>query len=240
MKIRLLRAIKTRELMQQIRLNLDRYRDGDFDPLEYDPSSYIEIEHEIDKQVLSTVDCTADNHEEVQNCEKLHIAMNGLSLYLARDERIWVYLAHTTLLDYTRKRWPIPKDDADAVQHIRTHFFVVGNRGFERDNSASRLWWMASLCNRAIGINMHDALTCLLYQYDVRANIIERPTTSQNVQIFSSILRKLHTSYSGDKALFVREKFREAMKALNLKGGTTLLDALDELQLDHVVGKCLS
>ena len=53
--------------------------------------------------------------------------------YLARDARIWCYLTHTYLLEYSRNRWPIPADDEKAVKHIVSHFFTKGVRGFERD-----------------------------------------------------------------------------------------------------------
>ena len=159
--------------------------------------------------------------------------------YLARDSRLWVCLTHTSLLQYARKRWPIPGDDDKAVDHIRKHFFAVGARGIERDNAASRLWWMASLCSRVKDLPLAEALTSFLYQYDVRANIIERPTTSQSIPILSAILKKLNNSYKGDKALFEREKFRAGMKALNLRGGVMLLEALHEQEIGSIVDECL-
>ena len=240
MKMRLLRAAKVRELVQQIQLNLDRYRTGDFDYLEFDPSNYIESNHEMNDELVADIQCTENEHKEVENCEKMYQAMNGLSLYLARDERIWIYLVHTNLLAYSRKRWPIPDDESKAIQHIRNHYFVIGARGFERDNSGSRLWWMATLCKRAQGLTLNQALSSLLYQYDVRANIIERPTTSQNVRVFSGILAELHKSYLGDQRLFEREKFRGVMKELNLRGGRTLLDALNDNELSDLLAGCMA
>ena len=165
--------------------------------------------------------------------------MGKLSPYMARDERLWIYLSHTAMLEYTRKRWPIPTDDEKAIQHIRNHIFIVGARGFERDNSASRLWWMAALCSRVSGMSLKQSLTCLLYQYDVRANIIERPTTSQSTQIFSAVLKKLHDSYKGNKTLFQREKFRSVMKELNLRGGVRLLGALPEHEISSILDECV-
>jgi hypothetical protein len=88
-------------------------------------------------------------------------------------------------------------------------------------------------------LTLADALTSLLYQYDVRANIIERPTTSQSTPILSAILNKLNESYKGDKALFERENFRAFMKKLNLQGGVMLLEALDEDEIGHIVDECM-
>ena len=64
--------------------------------------------HNIDEIKLSTMDCSADNDREVENCMIIFNAMGNLTHYLARDERLWIYLVHTKLLEYARKRWPIP------------------------------------------------------------------------------------------------------------------------------------
>ena len=239
MNMRLIRLAKIQELNEGIYINLDKYRNGNFNYLSIDLANYIETKHVINEEMLATIHCDEKDHREIENCKIVYAAMNGLSQYLARDERIWVYLVHTDLLDYSRNRWPIPDDDDKAVKHIRQHFFVIGARGFERDNAASRLWWMAALCNRVDKLTLDETLNAFLYMYDVRANIIERPTTSQNVTIFSVVLKKLHESFKGDKGLFEREKFRSIMKELNLKGGTKLLDALDENEIDKIFNECI-
>lgn len=240
MKARLLRKDKMEELFKGIGDDLEAYRTGDFRHLVQDYSAYIETKHDIDQELLGKVNCTKEDHKEVQNCILLHKAMNGLTPYLARDARLWVYLVLTSLLDYARNRWPIPDDDNKAVDHIKKHFFAAGGmRGIERDNAASRLWWMASLCSRVEGLTLEQSLQSLLHQYDVRANILERPTVSQSIPIFSAILRKLHASYQDDQKLFERQVFRDFMKELNLKGGVKLLEALEEKDLDKVMDECV-
>jgi hypothetical protein len=238
-KLRLLRSKMVQELNAGIADNLVRYRSGDFHFLEADPSNYFEIDQELDEQKMALVDCESEDHKEVDCCMHIHEAMGQIPPYLARDSRLWVYLTHTLLLGYSRKRWPIPEDDEKAVAHIRKHFFATGARGIERDNAASRLWWMATLCGRINGLTMKEALTSFLHQYDVRANIIERPTTSQSIPVFSAVIKKLDESYKGDQKLFEREKFRQVMKELNLKGGVKLLGALDEKEIGKIVDECL-
>jgi hypothetical protein len=78
-----------------------------------------------------------------------------------------------------------------------------------------------------------------LHQSDVRANIVERPTTSQNVRIFNAILQRLHTSLSGDKALYGREQFRFFMKNLNLQGGVKLLATLPDTKIKEILDECV-
>lgn len=239
MNARLIKFAVASELIRQIEENLDRYRKGDFNFLLSDSRNYLETDLIIGEKKLATLACTEKDHREVQNCMAMLDAMGNLTTYLARDERLWVYLTHTFLLDYSRQRWPIPADDENAVKHIQTHFFVAGARAVERDNAASRLWWMAYLCRRVEELTLEEALTCLLHSYDVRANIIERPTTSQSIHIFSSLLEELAKSYKSDRKLFNREYFRRVMKKLNLKGGVTLLAALDKAHVKDVIFRCL-
>lgn len=240
MKARFLKSAKLQELTSKISENLESYRSGNFNFITDDPAHYFETDLDIQEATLSEISCSNGDFQEVECCMKMYGALGDVSRYLARDERLWVYLSHTFLLGYARARWPIPADDNLAIKHIKTHFFCEGARGVERDNVASRLWWMASLCNRTEGMSLEEALTCFLHQSDVRANIVERPTTSQNVRVFSAVLKKLNESYKTDKALFTREKFRSVMKGLNLRGGVKLLAALPEAKILHILDECIA
>jgi len=237
-ELRFLKAVKLRELFEQIPNNLKLYRTGNFKYLIMDPAYYYVTKQKFDEDKLSLIDCNDNNQYEIENCIFMFEAMGDLSPVIAREERLWAYLTHTSLLEYTRKRWPIPENDDKAVQHIRRHFFAHGKRGIERDNSASRLWWMAALCNRVNDLSLEESLACFLYIADVRANIIERPTTSQTVKVFSAVLKKLYESYKSDKELFKRERYRTALKKLNLVGGFKLLEAMDEEDIAIIVNEC--
>lgn len=236
-KLVMMRERVVQELMRDIPNNLDRYRNGNFDYLLSNHSNFIETAFEVDISELSKVTCTVEDHNEVQCCLAMYRAMSSTSPYLARDERLWVPFTHILLLGYCRNRWPIPKNDEKAIRHIRKHFFAVGSRGVERENAASRLWWMASICSKVEGMDLEAALTAFLYQTDVRANVIERPTTSQNVTLLTAIVRNLDISLRKDRELHKRERFRSVMKDLNLQGGFKLLDVLDKDDLTKLVDK---
>lgn len=231
----LLRGSAVTQLFADVPRNLERYRSGDFHFLLDDPAQFIESGCEIDEEKLLTVDCAPGDDNEVQCCLSMDAALSGITPYLARDERLWARLSHLELLPYGRSRWPIPADNEKAVAHIRKHFFARGSRGIERDNVAARLWWMAAVCKKVEGLSLEQALTALLFQSDVRANIIERPSTSQNAHLLSALIRELYDSYKGDRTLFEREKFRSLMKRLNLEGGVLLLDVLDDDSLQELV-----
>lgn len=235
MKARFLHEAALTQLQETIPQHLDAYRGGGFGYLADDPSLYFETSIEIDAVAIEKIAVGSDTGE-AGNCILMWEALPGISPAVAREERLWVYLTHTLMLSYSRDRWPIPDDDEKAVSHIRRHFFANGSRGLERDNAASRLWWMAHVCKKVKGIDFDDALTTLLHKPDVRANIIERPTTSQSPIILSAIIRELHASLQGDEKLFDRSVFRQFMKGLNLRGGHVLLDVLD----DHDIQRLLS
>ncbi|MER9608849.1 DUF6339 family protein [Mesorhizobium sp. M0312] len=158
-----------------------------------------------------------------------------MSPYEARDERLWTYLSHTALLEHARQRWPIPADDKVAVRHIAKHFFARDKRQVERDNVGSRLWWMAHLCDRITSVERERALQAFLFRSDVRANLVERPTTSQCSELFGAILHKLALSLEGGKHLFERPIFRKLMMEINSVGGYKLLDCLSGPQVGAIL-----
>lgn len=238
--VKLLKTVALKELTASIEANLEKYRSGSFDFLEVDSANYFEIDAQLDTLKIALVSCTPTDHNEIECCIAIHESLTGVTPYLARDPRLWVYLTHTVLLQYARTRWPIPDDKTKAISHIKKHFFAIGNRGIERDNAASRIWWMASLCYRVSNIPLREALSAFLDQYDVRANIIERPTTSQSVTVFNALVHRLCESYKSDKKLLERENFRPVMKKLNLKGGVKLLEALNDTQVNSILDECTS
>lgn len=94
---------------------------------------------------------------------------------------------------------------------------------------------MAHLCVRIPELKREEALAAFLFKTDVRANLIERPTTSQSEELFGAVLRKLIASYRGDKRLFERKTFRTLMSEINSVGGFKLIDCLDADQSDELV-----
>lgn len=240
-KVRFLRHSALDELRGRVGENLAAYRSGDFSFLSVDTSLWFETTIEIDEEALAGLRIPqGQDQQEPENCAILYKAMEFVSPYEARDERLWTYLTHTDLLEYSRRRWPIPSNDEEAVAHIRKHFFARDKRQIERDNAASRLWWMAHLCARVPMLTLEQSLEAFLFRTDVRANIIERPTSSQSVDLFGAILRRLSESFSGKKLLFERRTFRRFMREINSVGGFKLLDCLRPEQIDTMLDEIVA
>ena len=233
---RLLRANALDDLRRNIAGNLESYRVSGFDFLEGDPA--FTFEHAIELNLTALAELRAPSggsYYEVENCEVMYRALGNLAPYDARDERLWAYLSHTALLEHARRRWPIPKGDAEAVNHIAKHWFAKDKRQVERDNVGSRLWWMGHLCSRVEGVDPDLALRAFLFRADVRANLVERPTVSQSVGLFGAIIRRLIASFEGRQHLFERTSFRRFMTEVNSVGGYRLLDCLGEPEIDRIL-----
>ncbi|TXM94949.1 DUF6339 family protein [Methylobacterium sp. WL116] len=240
-KAKFLRSSALEDLRGSVKDNLKLYRTHGFPHIAVDQALWFEHGIEVNIENLGKMKIPiAGNFFEVENCETIFDSLSGLSPYEARDERIWTYLCHVELLDYARARWPIPADDGEAEAHIRKHFFGRDKRQIERDNIASRLWWMAHLCARVTTVDRRHALEAFLFRSDVRANLIERPTTSQSMEIFSAILNKLVASYAGKQVLFERLNFRNLMKEINSVGGFKVLECLNASQAEAVLNDIIT
>ena len=240
MKARLLRARTVVELKNKISTNLDKYRSGNFDYLSIDPTHSFESGIDLfEKEIKDLKNPVGQDDFEPHNCVKMLRALPSLTPYEAADERLWTMLSHTVLLEHARARWPIPKKDEDAVKFIAVRFFAKTQRDFERNNVGSRLWWMGHLCDRVEGMKLDESLKVLLFRSDVRANIVERPTTAQSIPVFSALMSQLAKSHQGKQKLFERATFRSLMVRLNGLGGYRLLDALEKKAVEKLIDEMI-
>ncbi|MCC2963461.1 hypothetical protein LK540_23770 [Massilia sp. IC2-278] len=237
LEIKLLKERVVSDLLASVPEKLNIYRNGSFESLLADSSLFLNSPCLLDTTTQKYLNELTGKEDEVDACLAISNGLKGMSAYIARDERLWVRLSHIEFLPYARTRWPIPEDDAKAITHIKKHFFAIGSRGIERDNALSRLWWMSEICGKVQNLSLKEALQAFLFQSDVRASIVERPTTSQSANVLSAVVNKLHESYVGDQSLFEREKFRTVMKRLNIEGGVRLLEALDSNEVEAIVKK---
>jgi hypothetical protein len=202
-----------------------------------DPSYTIDSDIQFDEKSVAKLKAPSGSELfEVENCMAVFKAFPNLTPANAADSRLWILLAHTYFLDHARARWAIPTPDKEAIEFIDLHYFDKGGRrGLERNNAVSRLWWMAYLCARVPKIPLQESLRYLLHKSDVRQQIVERPSTSQSIAIFSAILGLLGKSFKKDKSLFERKAFRTLMTKLNGLGGYRLLDVLDQSSIEGIL-----
>ncbi len=246
-RIIILKQESVNALRNSIADNISRYESSNPDwasilDTNYARETRVEINGSISDCFASEDFQTMKNKEdimknEVKRCITVYETLKNLTPQQATDERVWTYLTHFTFWDYARIRWtPLPKDHDKKIQSIKSHFFLSGVRGMVRDNSISRLWWMAYVCDRVKNCSLEKALNALLYMEDVRKEIMERATFCRSEPILNALMKALVKSHeSTDKKLHDRETFRQLSKQLNRIGGKLVLDSLKQTNLDTLV-----
>ena len=142
MSIRIIKRGVVQALYKEIPKNLDRYCQGDFADLLLDDYVRDVKETSFDSIDVASLTPERGGAHDAENAYIVFKSLNGMTPYLARDERVWVYLTHVTCLDFTRKRWLRPNaKEENIVKDIRSHFFarIGGPRAFERNNALARL-----------------------------------------------------------------------------------------------------
>jgi hypothetical protein len=239
-----------KDLRGKIRANLKKYQSGNFAEL-LEPANvnhlYFELgAGEIDLSAFSKLQPPQSGDlREAHNARVVFEALKGISQYQARDERLWVYLCHTVGLDHIRKRHKkiLEKDPEKAAAEIEKTFFVTGGlRGFERNNALARLWSYGAIASRNKSVPINKTLEVFLYQTDVRAQIVERPTTFVNPSVFSAAMRFMDVQYRKKKTrdfFFNRKEgvepvYRQLFAKVNEVGGVMLLGAMPPKELDRL------
>lgn len=240
MSIKIIKRGLVADLKNKIEDNLERYLHGDFNDVFREEFVIPVKDTEVDLEALSTLIPKSGGLYDVENALIVYGALKGINRYLARDERLWVWFTHGPCLQYSRERWidkHAPK--AKIISTIKDHFFATGARGFERNNAIACLWWWAEIVSKYPHATLRDALEVFLHQTDVRASIIERPTSSQSA--FPSIMNILIEKYrSEDRFIFFkREKgntsiYRRWLGEINRHGGIKFYEALPEQEVTNL------
>ena len=228
------------ELRDKIDRNLERYLTGDFDDILLEEYVIAVKDTEIDLEELAKLIPKSGGVFDADNAMLVHKSLKGINRYLARDERLWVWMTHGPCLKYSRERWIIPDAPREKqISLIRDHFFATGARGFERNNALACLWWWAEIVSTYHHSDLKEALEVFLHQTDVRASIIERPTSSQSA--FPAIMNVLIEKYKSDErtSFFKREKgntavYRRWLGEINRHGGTKFYQALPETEVTNL------
>ena len=185
----------------------------------------------------------ADNNDR-RNCDVIFQALPGLTPVEATDERIWVSLCFNQFNDYTNVRWPLKSDPTssrnakDLTKSLLEHRFAGTARARWRNNSVSRLWWMAYYANSFDGLSATSALNVLCLDSDLVASFLGRPWTANNRLVAKHLLQELEKRYlNRDAPPFSRLNFRETLKEIDLRSGRLLLGSLDEGNVESLVHK---
>lgn len=237
--LKFLSESRVSELAGNIGNNLERYACGNFLDLERENGWAIETNAvTVDMDLLKQLDGSSRTASgDIENSLILYKALKGMTPALARDERIWVRLAHIECLDYARARW-LAGYSGDALEkQVRLHMFAPGLTAVRDDQALSRLWWNVHIASIADPDDPEGALRLILRSADIRSNFVERTNTATRRPLARAVVRAMRNDpwiTSSDRA------FREFMKVLNRNGGGVLFEALDEAETDRLMKACVS
>ncbi len=184
--------------------------------------------------ILEVSDPSNRSKEDLENAIKLYEHFEELPLSLASDEKFWSYLTHTSFWDYMCKRWPISSAEGDEVEFIKTrYFFSSKNKTFYR-NGLSRLWWFVHLTRDSTKQDPYYYTRIILSYQDLANLLIETTNLSRNKTVLKAILQvilkvgELEEENKIQKLKNKRVFLREIAKYINLVGGVTVWDRLNE------------
>lgn len=93
-----------------------------------------------------------------------------ISPLLASTEAFWTYITHTSMFNYTQKRWPKVLDNTASGNYIIDHWFV-GGQGLMR-NAAASLWWSVHNTIDESRKDKYELTSILFKNYTLRTNTL--------------------------------------------------------------------
>ena len=269
MQIPILTRVGVHDLFTDIPKNIDLYKTAGFtsDKLSEDLKDVGGTS--IDVDALATL-CDLSNsisagRADALNAHAVYNALEGMTPYLAQDERIWVAITHLYASRYVWARWikktaekketssletaeTVAEKEQKVIKSVKYHYFSrVGGkqRATERNNAISSLWWWAHLVYRCDFDDHAAALDALLTNTDFRDQLVSRPSTSVNTIPFKVILN-LKSEWrreNPESNFFTTRKegqgYREWFIRINRLGGARFLAAYSEEKLHSELKRLL-
>ena len=243
MKIPILTRGQVQQSFLAVPANLELYRSSDFTESSFEGGVREVRDTKIDCDALAGLSVPDPGQgaglTDAMNAHTVFHALEGMTPYLAQDERVWAAITHLHTPKFVWERWVGEKveEDKEISAKICSHYFarVDGKqKGIERNNALSSLWWWAHLIYRCDFDDHVSALRTLLSNTDFREQLIGRPTTSVHLRPFKTIveLKQKWEVENPDSDFFsTRDKgkgYREWFKRINRLGGLKLLAIYEE------------
>jgi len=180
--------------------------------------------------------------KDLENALRVHAAFPTLTRRQARDPRLWVRLTHVECWDYMRKRWDdyaqhLTTDRPKSVRLVLKRYFVPQSQSRALlHNGVARLWWYAHLTHDPARADPYELTRVLLSKLDIAQQVLER-NMGRAARLRTEFLDFLRTRGNdlGTSAGARRQRIRDLAKALNLRGGVTLLDSLSPGEITGIL-----
>ena len=166
-------------------------------------------------------------------------ALPGMTPAQATDPLLWAWLTHFRMHRFALCRWPRLKD-VNLTDHLRQHWFVDNQRhALWRDNTASRIWWLAHTARKAAqasagAFNAQQAVNHFASNAEHYHVLLDHSFT-RSASVMAELIRSLLKDATG----IHNEGLYELARQLNVMAGARYLDAVPRLQLRHEINDLL-
>lgn len=158
-------------------------------------------------------------------------AYKDISPLLASQESFWAYLTHTSMFNYTQKRWPKVFEDSADPNYILDHWFI-GKSIFR--NAAASLWWNVHNTIDEQRENKYELTSVMFKNYTLRVMTFGTTSLIRHREAMIGILEFLAENPEITDNFF-ENRGRFISKYFNLLGAVKQLASLDR---DFFKQKC--
>ncbi len=172
----------------------------------------------------------------------LYEALPNLTPMIAAHEPFWLYLSHTELFSYVRKRWPNILKDANGnekepekvKEYIRDYWFPGGTNSTVR-SWLPGLWWSVYLTVDESRTDKYELTKVLFRQEDLRTRTFGTYTLFRHKPATVATLSFIESHMDTTFKYAFQNKCRYMTKYLNYLGGCRLLSYMDEDFFTHML-----
>lgn len=179
---------------------------------------------------------------DFDNCKIVYENLKMLSESQATDERLWAGLCNGIFYDYMRKRWnynhmDLRSPEKDFKEILSRFFFSGGSRAGLYRNTLAKSWWVGrATYDRSL--DNHFEMLDIIGSNDISSKISDifySNNFAANPNVLRGIVKAI--KYFNDRGIKFKHKevFRPGLQYLNAIGGATLLDVLQEDEIELLV-----
>lgn len=236
MKLQFLKQDAVDTLEKNIARNINHYKEKTntwvYDFFEEDP--FLDFKYQVNDFEL-VIDLESRGRMELENIKILYENMKHISDSQATDKRLWVGLTHGKFYDFVRERWSYDEKNMNKESIIQSRYFFSNKSRALFRNTLSKLWWVGRFTYDARKSNPFE-LTEVLGNRDISTRINDLFTSnfSRNPHVTRAFLATIK-SYEDRGIPIGGYTYRKLVQYMNLYGGMTIIDYLEEEELMEVI-----
>lgn len=162
-------------------------------------------------------------------------ALDGISLADAADELLWASINCFAIADYVPKRWETGLNSRTNLSKFVDDHWLRGDTEGRRANAIARLWWLGELSDR-VSQHSHYSADALLQAMANNVNLYHQTLSRRYLLANPRIVAAIYeVALNGNTHLFQTRYATQMLSSLNVRGGASALDLMDEDEIRQVV-----